>query len=82
MEILCKKVPFFFLVEFKLRIENVVGFAHVGAKYNFRALFHQIFDGGQSADDTVFVGDNAVLHRNVKIASNKALFAFNYDIFD
>ena len=58
-----------------------MGLAHVGAKYNLCALFHKILNGGKGADDTVFVGDNAVLHGYVEVTSNKDFFAFNVYVF-
>ena len=57
-----------------------MGFPHVRAKHDFRAVFHQIFNGGKRADDAVFVGDNAVFHRNVEIASYENLLALNVNV--
>ena len=55
-------------------------FAHVGAKNNFRAVFDQIFDGRKRAVDAVFIGDNAVFHRHVKVAPDQASFAFDVNV--
>ena len=54
--------------------------AHMGAKYDLCAVLHQIFDGGKRAHDAVFVGDLAVLHRNVKIAPYENFFAFYFNV--
>ena len=59
-----------FLVKTEAFGEYIVGFAHVRAKNNLRAVFHKIFYGGKRAVDSVFVGYNAVFHGNVKIASD------------
>ena len=58
-----------------------MGLAHVRAKHNLCALFHQIFDGGKCADDTVFVGNHAVFHRYVEITSDENFFAFYFYVF-
>ena len=49
---------------------------------NFCALVHKILDSGKRALNTVFVGDNAVLHRYVKVHSYKALLALDVYVFD
>ena len=42
---------------------------------NFRAVLQKVFNGRQSAVYSVFVGDNAVFHRNVEVTAYKHLFA-------
>ena len=54
--------------------------AHVRAQDHLRAVFHQILDGRQGAHDAVFVGDLAVLHRDVEIAADENALAFDIDI--
>ncbi|CDD69036.1 putative phosphoglycerate kinase [Firmicutes bacterium CAG:475] len=72
----------FFFVKTETFGENVVRFAHVGAKDNFCAVVYEILDGGKCAVDTVFVGDNAVNHRNVEVATNQTLFALDVYVAD
>ena len=72
-----------FLVELKVRCENSVGFAHVGGKDNLCALIHEVLDGGESTNDSLIGGDNAILHGNVEIAANENFLAsFDFDIFN
>ena len=71
------------LVELEGSGEDGVGFAEVGAKGNFCAVFEQIFDGGKSALYSVFVGYLAVLHGDVEVATYKYFFAFEIlEVFD
>ena len=65
-----------FLREFHFVGEDGMGFAHVRAEDDFRAVLHQIFDGGQRADDTVFIGDRAVFHGHVEVTADENAFAF------
>lgn len=74
--------PSFLFVKTETFGENVVRFAHVGAKDNFCAVVYEILDGGKCAVDTVFVGDNAVNHRNVEVATNQTLFALDVYVAD
>ena len=64
-------------IELDFFVEYVVRLTHVRAERDFRALVHQIFDGGQRALDAVFVGDDSVLHGDVEVASHEYLFAFD-----
>ncbi len=50
--------------------------AHVRAQRNFCARIEQIFDSGERAENSVFVGDNSVFHRHVEIATDKHALAF------
>ena len=73
---------FLLLVESETFGEDIVRFAHMRAKDNFCAVVNEIFDGGKCAVDTVFVGDYAVNHRNVEVATNQTLFAFDVYVAD
>ena len=60
-----------------------MGLAHVRGKDNLSALFHEVLDGGESTNDSLIGGDNAILHRNVEIAANKHfLTGLDFDIFN
>ena len=72
----------FFLVETETFRENVVGLAHVRAKYHFCTVIDKILNGGKSAVDTVLVGDNSVNHRHVEVTTNQTLFAFDVYVAD
>ncbi len=69
-------------VELDLIVEHIVRLTHMGAQDDLRALFHQVPDGGESADDAVFIGDLAVLHRYVEIAADEDTLAFDVYIGD
>ena len=77
-----RNLRLFLLVEFELFVEHVVRFAHVRAKNHFRAVLHQVFNGGKRALNTVFVGDDAVFHGNVEVAADKDFFALDVDVSD
>ena len=67
---------FVLFVELDFRRQNGVRLAHVRAKRNFCARIEQIFDSGERAENSVFVGDNPVFHRHVEIATDKHALAF------
>ena len=69
------------LVQFELRVEHVVGLAHVRAEDHLRAVLHEVLDRGQRADDSVFVRDRPVLHRNVEVASDEDSLALYVYVF-
>ena len=45
-------------------------------------MLHQVFNGGKRALNTVFVGDDAVFHGNVEVATDKDFFALDVDVSD
>ena len=71
----------FLFIQLHFCVEYVVGLAHMGAENDLRAVLHQIFNGGKSADDAVFVRDGAVLHGNVEVASDEDFFAADIYVF-
>ena len=52
----------------------------MGAENDLRAVLHQIFNGGKRALNTIFVGDHAVFHGNVEVASHEDFLAFHVDV--
>ena len=72
----------FFLIEFQFLVENVVGSAEVRAKNHCGTVFHQVLDGGQSADNPLGIGDHTVFHRNIEIATGNYFFAFDVNVFN
>ena len=71
-----------FLVESEFFVKNVVRTSHVRAKDDLRAFFHKVLDGRKRADYSLFVGDDAVLYRNVEVAANEYAFARYFYVFD
>ncbi len=65
----------------ELGLGTVLGFAQMAAQDDPAAVFNQLLDGGQSGNDAVVVGDNAVLHGDVEIAANQYPFALYVDVF-
>ena len=51
--------------------KDVVGLTHVRAKNNLCALIHKILNSGERLYDSLVGGDNAILHRNVEVATNE-----------
>ena len=56
--------------------------AEVAAQNNLCTVIHQILDCGKCTVNTVFVGDDAVLHGHVKVHADKTFFAFYVYISD
>ena len=56
---------------------TVLGLAEVRAQNNLCTVFNQLVDGGKCSGNSVVVGDLTVLKRNVKVNSDKDLFALN-----
>ena len=50
--------------------------AHVRAEDDLCAVLHEVADGGERADDAVFVRDLAVLHGDVEVAAHEHALAF------
>ena len=75
----------FLLVQLQLLIENIVGLAHMGAQDDSRAFVHQILDGGQRAEDAVFVGDlgaGFLVHGNVEVHAHEDFLTLDVYVFD
>ena len=70
------------LVKLKLGVEDVVGAAEVRAKDHSGTLFKQILDRGQCTNDTLVIGDLAVLHGDVEVAASNDFLAGNGNVFD
>ena len=53
-------------------------------KYQVQYLnIHQVLDGGECADDSLVGGDDAVLHGNVEVATDKYLLSCgDYNVFN
>ena len=47
----------------------------MGSQNDLCALCHEIFDGGQCADNALVRGDDTVLHRNIEVTADKNLLA-------
>jgi len=73
---------FLLLIESEALGENIVRLTHMRAQYHLRAVIYEIRDSGKRAVDTVLIGDNAVHHRNVEIASAQAFFALYVNVAD
>jgi hypothetical protein len=54
----------------------------VRAKNNLCTLAEKVLDSGESANDSLVRGDNAILHGNVKVATNEDGFAGYVDVFN
>ena len=63
-------------------IELTLRSAQMGAEDDPRAVIHQVLDGRKRLDDSLIVGDNAVLHRYVEIASYEHALAAALDILN
>ena len=62
--------------------KDVVGSAKVRAQDHCGTVFHQVPDGGQSADNPLGVGNHTVFHRNIEIATGNYFFAFDVNVFN
>ena len=62
--------------------ENAVGLTHMRAKNNLCAIVEKVLNGRKCANDSLIRGDNAVLHRYVKVAANKDCFATYFNVFN
>ena len=65
-----------------LGVDLSLGLAHVRAKDHGCTVREQILDGGDSFDDPLVGGDDAVLERDVEVAAYKNLFAGYVDILN
>ena len=52
------------------------------AKNNLCTLLEKVLDSGERAYDSLIGGDNALLHRNVEIATNEDGFTGYVDVFN
>ena len=62
--------------------ENAVGLTHMRAKNNLCAIVEKVLNGRKCANDSLIRGDNAILHRYVKVAANKDCFAGYFNVFN
>ncbi len=69
-----------FLIELYLVRKYGMRFAHVRAKSYLRAVVEKVFNGGQRAVNSVFVGYCSVFHGYVEIATHKHLFALYVNV--
>ena len=66
-----------------LHVKLALGTAQVRAQNDLCAMLHQVFDGGQSAAQTVLVGNDLVfVHGHVEVAAHKHFFAVNLNVLD
>ena len=52
------------------------------AENDLSTLGEKVLDGGKSLYDSLVGGNNAVLERNVEVATYKNLLAADFDVFD
>ena len=68
--------------EGELLLGAVLRLAQMRAEDQLTAVGDDLLDGRQSGCDTVIVGDNAVLERNVEVTAAKDFFALEVDVIN
>ena len=66
--------------EGELGFRAVLRLAQVAAKDHLAAVRNQLLNGRQRSNDTLIVGDLAILHRNIEIAAHKHFLAGDPDV--
>ena len=64
----------------KLGLGLALGFSEVRTEDYLTAVGDKLFDGGEGGNDSVFVGDNARLKGNVKVATNENALTFYVNV--